>query len=454
MKQYATLFRDGKKQTNCRELFEDKNRTGQEKDLVNLYPRMRYQRIEGFGGAFTDAAGYVFSLMPEPLQKDFLNGYFSAEGLGYSFGRTSVDSCDFSRGMYAADDTPGDVSLARFDMERPMRYVLPLVLRAQETAGKPIQMMFTPWSPPAWMKTNASRKGGGKLKKEYYPVWAEYICRYLREAEKAGMRPCFLSSQNEPKASQTWDSCLFSGEEEGRFIREHLFPALRRNGLSHVALLIWDHNKERVFDRACETIRDAEMEKMVDGVAVHWYSGDHFEALQMIHDRFPDKRIVFSEACVEYSLYKGDNQLRNARMYAHELIGSLNHGLNVFLDWNLLLDEQGGPNHVGNFCDAPVMYNTQTGEMTRNLSFDYIGHFSRFIKPGAQRVGMSRFSDRLEVTAARNPDGSLCAVVMNPTAEKLSFSLRLNDRVWPVELEGDSISTFVFSLEETEQSSI
>ena len=445
MKQYTTHFRDGKKETELRELREEPKETGREKDLVNLYPQVGYQCIEGFGGAFTDAAGYVFSLMPEPLQEAFLEDCFSPEGLNYTFGRTSVDSCDFSRGMYAADDTPGDAGLADFNMTRPMQYVLPLYLRAQKKAGKPIQMMFTPWSPPAWMKTNGSRKDGGQLKEAYRSLWAEYICRYLLEAERAGMTPRFLSAQNEPKAAQTWDSCLFTGAEEREFIRHDLYPALQRNGLEHVSLLIWDHNKERAFERACETICDDEMAGMVDGVAVHWYSGDHFEALQMIHEKFPEKHIVFSEACVEYSLYKGDNQLHNARMYGHELIGSLNHGLNVFLDWNLLLDEQGGPNHVGNFCDAPMMYDSRNGVLTRNLSYDYIRHFSRFIQPGARRIGLSRFSGRIEVTAALNPDGSVCAVAMNPGSEAIPFFLRMNGRVWPAVLAGDSISTFVFS---------
>ena len=448
MKQYTTIFRNGQKQNVVQEVSEDPWKKSQENCMVNLYPQIRYQTIEGFGGAFTDAAGYVFSMMPQETRQAFLNGYFSKEGLNYSFGRTSIDSCDFSREMYAADDTPEDHGFSHFDMERPMRYVLPLLLQAQETAGRPLQMMLTPWSPPAWMKTNGSRKRGGQLKKDCYPIWAEYICHYLQEAEKLGMCPRFLSTQNEPKASQTWDSCLFSGEEEGEFIRDHLYPALQRNGLSRIGLLIWDHNKERAFDRACETMRDAEMERMVEGVAVHWYSGDHFEALQMIRDRFPDKRLVFSEGCVEYSLYKGDNQLRNARMYAHDLIGSLNHGLNVFLDWNLLLDEQGGPNHVGNFCDAPVMYDTKAGKMVRNLSFDYIGHFSHYIQPGARRIGMSRWKEGLEIMAAINPDGSICAVTMNADAEPLSFFLRLYDRVWPVVLAGDSISTFVFSSDE------
>ena len=140
MKQIATTFRDGKKETILRERFEDNNRVSQEKELVNLYPQVTYQCIEGFGGAFTDAAGYVFSRMPEETQKEFLNGYFSADGLGYTFGRTSVDSCDFSCDMYAADDTPGDDTLAHFSMARPLQYVLPLYLQEQETAGKPLQM--------------------------------------------------------------------------------------------------------------------------------------------------------------------------------------------------------------------------------------------------------------------------------------------------------------------------
>ncbi|MBR3108626.1 MAG: glucosylceramidase [Clostridia bacterium] len=448
MKQFTTLYRQGKKALAEKDCHAEESSRGQEKDLINLYPEIMYQRIEGFGGAFTDAAGYVYSLMPENLRRQLIRDYFSREGLGYTWGRTSVDSCDFSRETYESDSDPEDTDLKHFDVSRAARYVLPLLLDAQKEAGAPIRLMFTPWSPPAWMETNGSRLHGGQLKPENYDRWAAYISRYLTEFSRLGAHPAFLSPQNEPKASQTWDSCLFSVEEERLFIRDSLYPALAKQHLDHIGLLIWDHNKERAFDRACHILSDPETAKKVAGVAVHWYSGDHFEALQMIRDAFPEKTIVFSEACVEYSIHPGQNQLRNARMYAHEIIGDLNHGMSLFLDWNLLLDERGGPNHVGNYCDAPVMYDTKTGELRKNLSFDYIGHFSRFIQPGARRIGMSRFGDCIEVTAAQNPDGSVCAVVMNPGAETLSFSLRMKDRVWPVILEGDSISTFVFSSDE------
>ena len=444
MKQYLTLFKDGVRESVTRAIDADPKETDREKDLVNLYPEVTYQTVEGFGGAFTDAAGYVFSLMPEALRRSFIDGYFGPDGLGYTVGRTSVDSCDFSREMYAADDVPGDTALTRFDTSRAFKYVMPLFAAARAAAGRDLVMMMTPWSPPAWMKTNSSRVGGGALRPEYRAVWAEYICRYILEARKNGMKVELLSVQNEPKAVQTWDSCLFTAREEAAFVRDHLCPALKKHGLDDIAVLIWDHNKERAYERACEAMADPETEKLIGGVAVHWYSGDHFEALQMIRDRFPDKRIVFSEACVEYSLYREDNQLRNAQMYAHEIIGSLDHGMNIFLDWNLLLDEKGGPNHVGNYCDAPVMYDTRTGELRRNLSYDYIGHFSRYIRPGARRIGLSRFTDRLEATAAVNTDGSVTAVVLNRSGEDIPFFLRMGGRVWPVLQPGGSIGTYVF----------
>ena len=448
MKFYTTCYSDGNKQSALKEIFPDVNEKEREKELVNLYPQVRYQTIAGFGGAFTDSAGYMFAQMPPHLQDRLIDDYFSPEGLGYTIGRTSVDSCDFSLECYASCDTPGDMQLDGFDVSRAQKYMLPLLRRANQKAAQPIKMMLTPWTPPAWMKTNGSRLRGGMLKEEYYGLWAEYICRFIKQYQADGVDVCAVSSQNEPKAVQTWDSCLLSGTQERIFIRDHLYPALCRHGLDQLKVLIWDHNKERAFDRACETINDEVMDSIVDGVAVHWYSGDHFEALQMIRERYPDKLLVFSEACVEYSIYAEPDHLRNAQMYAHDIIGNLNHGLNAFIDWNLVLNEQGGPNHVGNYCDAPMMYDTRTGVLTKNLSYDYIGHFSRYIKPGAVRIGMSRFDTGLEVVAAQNPDGSIAVVTLNRQPKDVSFFLRLGDKVWPVQQPAQSISTCVITAQE------
>lgn len=440
MKQTTTLYQAQEKITQVSVLFPDSSERDREKGLINLYPDALYQTVTGFGGAFTDAAGYVYAQMPRERQQELIRAYFSPEGIRYTLGRTSIDSCDFSTELY--DSLPENAAdFASFDPSRAERYVLPLLRDAQEAAGKPIAMMLTPWSPPAWMKTNRSRVRGGELKEEYAPMWAEYICRYIEAYRAQGVDVRLLSVQNEPKAVQTWDSCLFTAAQEREFVRRHLSPAMKRHGLENIALLVWDHNKERAYERAVEAMADEEAARLIGGVAVHWYSGDHFESLQLIRDRFPDKQIVFSEACVEYGVLGSGNDLRNAQMYAHDMIGNFNHGMNAFLDWNLLLDEKGGPNHVGNYCDAPIMYDTRTGRLQKKLSYDYIGHFSRYVQPGARRMGLSRFSDLLEATAFLNPDGSMCAVVLNRQTEDVPFFLRVRGRVYPMMQAASSIST-------------
>ncbi|MGN1020490.1 MAG: glycoside hydrolase family 30 beta sandwich domain-containing protein [Aristaeellaceae bacterium] len=439
MKQTTTLFTGGRKRVSGRTLAWDERETGREKDLINLYPDVQYQTLRGFGGAFTDAAGYVYAQMPREKQLDMIRACYSPEGLGYTLGRASVDSCGFSAEQY--DSLPEGAALSGMDVSRAGRYVLPMLADAQQAAGRPIAMMLTPWSPPAWIKTNGSRVGGGALKEEYAPLWAEYICRCIRAYQAQGADVRLLSVQNEPRAVQRWDSCIFTAAQEREFIRRHLGPALRRHGLDGICLLIWDHNRERVWERAVETIADDEMERLVGGVAMHGYAGDHFEALQMLRDRFPDKELILSEACVEYSVHGGGHQLRNAQMYAHDIIGCLNHGMNAFLAWNLLLDGRGGSNHAGNYCDAPIMYDAATGELRRNLSYEYIGHFTRYLKPGARRIGISRFDERVEVTAFRNPDGGIAAVLLNRRKEDAACFLRMGGRVCPVTLPAGSIST-------------
>lgn len=414
-----------------------------EKGIVNLYPEAVFQTIYGFGGALTESAGYVFSKIDPQAQKEILDAYYGKDGLGYTMARTHIDSCDFSIGHYAAMDDPNDTELATFSLDRAQQYVLPLFARANEVAGKPLVTMLTPWSPPAFMKTNDDRDHGGYLREEYYPLWARYICKYIQEYRAKGIDVRLLSVQNEPKAIQIWDSCLFTAAQEREFIRGHLAPELRRAGLSDVSLLIWDHNKERAYDRARDVISDSEMDSLVDGVAVHWYSGDHFEALELIKKAFPNKRIIFSEACVEYLVLSEQNQLINAQMYAHEIIGSLNGGLDTFLDWNIILDQNGGPNHVNNYCDAPVMCNLDTGRWSKNLSYYYIGHFSKYIKPQAVRIGCSRFTQELEVTAVQNPDGSLCTVVMNPQDADISFTLRIKGKLCKLTAKAHSINTCI-----------
>lgn len=414
---------------------------GKEKNLINLYPRHRYQTFDGFGGAITESAAYVYSLMDDGDKKRLIDEYFRPGGMDYRFVRLSLDSCDFSLGHYEADGDEEDAALERFSLERVEKTVLPMLRDAEAAHGDKLRVMLSPWSPPAYMKTNGERNRGGKLRPEYRKRWAEYICRYILELRARGFRAELLTLQNEPKAAQRWDSCIYTAREEKEFLRDFMWPALCRHGLEDVEIYLWDHNKERALEWA-ETIIDDSTAHMVAGIAFHWYSGDHFEALRMIRERFPDKKLLLSEACIEFSKFGAHSGLYGGEKYAHELIGNLNEGMSVFLDWNLLLDETGGPNHVSNFCDAPFLYDRDEKRLEPREIYHYLSHFTHFIKPDSVRIGLSRYTDKLEATAFEN-GGEICVILLNRTDEELPARIRLGNETAEVAVMPHAICTGV-----------
>lgn len=423
---YSTTFTKQKRNTikNEYQFMEDQ---GIEDHLLNLYPNVKYQVWEGFGGAVTDSSGYVFSKMSKTEQESMISRYFDVSEMGYTIVRVPLDSCDFSRGHYEAVSAKGDLELSTFSLEHIENTIIPLLEAAKiKTKGK-LKVMLSPWSPPAFTKTNGERNNGGKLKKEYYEFWAQYICRYIKEIYKRGFEVNRMTLQNEPKAVQTWDSCIFSAEEEKEFLRDYMWPALQKNKLSDIEIFIWDHNKERVYERACEII-DNETDFMIAGIAFHWYSGDHFDTLKMVKEQFPNKKLILSEACIEYSKFSKDDYLLNAQKYAHDIIGNMNNGMTAFYDWNILLDGEGGPNHVGNFCDAPFMYDYENNKLTEKNTVAYIWHFSHFIRSKAVRIGYSKYTDELEITAFQNIDRTIAVVILNKHVKEISLNVRLSER--------------------------
>lgn len=412
-----------------------------ENELINLYPQMKYQTMEGFGGAVTDSAGYIFSLLDEEQKERMVKQYFGKEGMKYNLVRIPIDSCDFSLEHYEAASDADDEKFEKFSFERVEKYILPLLDAVEKEHGEKLEIMLSPWSPPAYMKTNGERNHGGKLKPEYRKRWAEYICRYIEEYQRRGYLVTRLTLQNEPKAIQTWDSCVYTAEEQKEFLRDYMWPALREHGMEKIQIYLWDHNKERVLEWA-EAIMDEETADMVSGMAFHWYSGDHFEALRMVKERFPDKKLLLSEACIEYSKYSADDYLGNAQKYAHDIIGNLNEGMGTFVDWNLVLDEKGGPNHVGNFCDAPYLYDTKKKELQESNILGYLWHFSHFIEAGAVRIGVTRYTDKLEVTAFEK-NGRITFVILNRTDEKIPAYIRIQNECVKIVVEKQSVSSGV-----------
>lgn len=406
----------------------------------------QYQVFEGFGGAFTEAAAVTFYKLPEALRAQILKAYFDEkEGHGYRFCRTHINSCDFSTGNYAYTEVPGDVKFEHFSIDRDRQALIPLIKEATKAAGGTMQLLATPWSPPAWMKTNGKMNNGGQLKPEYRETWARYYARYIHEYEKEGIPIWGVSVQNEPEAVQTWDSCVYSGEEERDFVRDHLGPTLAREGLSDKKIVIWDHNRDRMFERAKLVYDDPEAASYVWGTGFHWYVGDNFDNVQLTHDAYPDKQLLFTEGCQEAGTHH--NSWDIGERYARSIINDLNRWTVGWIDWNLILNEAGGPNHVGNFCSAPVIANLTSNVVYYESSFYYIGHFSRYIRPGAKRVLCATTMDELEATAFVNPDGKVAVVVMNRAPVKLPFMLKHNGKGAKAEIPPHSIVTLLFQAE-------
>ncbi|WP_099469246.1 glycoside hydrolase family 30 protein [Konateibacter massiliensis] len=411
--------------------------------VVNVYPEVKYQNFRGFGGAFTEASAHNYALLSNDKKKNIIADYFSKDGLRYNFGRVHMNSCDFGLGNYTYIED-GDVELKTFDIAHDYIEIIPMIMDAQAAVENPMEFLMTPWSPPPFFKTNGDMNHGGKLKAEYYQSWAEYFVKFIRAYEAAGIHIGYLTIQNEPMAVQTWDSCVYTSEEESLFVREHLGPTLEAAGLGYVKMFVWDHNKEEAYQRFKETVADANAEKYIAGAAVHWYTGDHFDSIELIKRQYPDKEVFFTEGCVEYSRFADSGEVEKAEMYAHDILGNLNGGINASLDWNLLLDEKGGPNHVGNFCAAPLMCNPSKNTYEKRLTYYYIGQFSRYIKAGAVRIGTTKYSGKLEVTGFLNPDGERVIVVLNTTKDELPVTLREEGLGIETAVAPHSIQTYLY----------
>lgn len=413
---------------------------GGEMRLLKAYPNITYQKILGMGGAFTEASAYTYANMSKKSQKELISLYFGEDGNKYNFCRTHIQSCDFSLGNYAYVEDKSDMELHTFSMERDEKYLIPFIQAALDANGE-LQLLASPWSPPAFMKTNENMNHGGHLKQEYYSMWADMIVRYIDEYQNKGIRISRLTIQNEPAAVQTWDSCIFSGTEEAEFAVAYLRPALDQSHHADVKINIWDHNKEKMLDRVQESFQVVGSQEAVDGIAFHWYTGDHFETLQETARQYPEKELIFTEGCVEYSRYASDNQVAHAELYAHDILGDFKAGMNGYIDWNLILDQKGGPNHVENYCDAPIMCDVQKDTIDVKLSYYYIGHFSRFIKPGAKRMLVSSFHKNIEAVGFVNPDGEKIVVALNTSDDDIAFTFTDKTNSTEVIIQKHSILT-------------
>lgn len=420
--------------------------------IVNIYDDVIYQEILGFGGAFTESSAYVFSLLDEEKKKRFLKLYFDrADGIGYNFGRTHINSCDFSLDTYSSV-ADGDKLLDTFSLKRERKYIIPFIKNAMEYCPEEIYLFASPWSPPAYMKDNNNMLHGGRLLDEYKSIWADYYVRYIKEMAKENIRIRCVTVQNEPAAVQTWESCNYSAEEEQEFIDKYLIHSLDSAGLADIGIMIWDHNKEKVYDRAKKILGNKKIADRVSAVAHHWYSGDHFEGPRLVWEQL-HKPLVCSEFCGAIT----DDVNLLAERYGVEICENLNNFVIASCDWNLLLDQKGGPYHdrtaktegglleaKDDGCFAPILYDTSENELIVTPIYYYIGHFSKYIRRGAKRVATTKHSKYLYVCAFVNPDGSKVCVILNTADTELYSTLRYRGGCTSNIMKPHSITTFLF----------
>lgn len=413
---------------------------------VFVDPGHRFQTFLGIGGAFTDAAAETFAKLPAVRQSEFLQACFdSVNGIGYNWGRTHMNSCDFSSDMYTYVGD-GDKELATFSIAHDEKFKIPLIRKAMQTAGK-LNLFVSSWSPPAWMKDNNDRLHGGKLKPEYFQTWANYYVKYIRALEKAGVPVWGLSVQNEPMARQIWESCMYTAEEERDFIKNFLGPTLHSSNLGGMKLIAWDHNRDLMFQRASTLLSDPEAAKYIWGIGFHWYEvwNGHFqyENVKRVAETFPETNLLLTEACNYPFSWQTFGQWKWGERYGENMIHDFNNGAVAWTDWNILLDETGGPNHVKGFCFAPIHAKTQEGTLHYMNSYYYIGHFSKFIRPGARRVVSSSSRVQLLTTAFLNSNGKLAIVVMNETSEKIPYRMYIGGQAVVTTSLPHSIQTLV-----------
>jgi glucosylceramidase len=414
---------------------------------VFVDPSETFQTFLGIGGALTDASAETFAKLPAAKQQEVLTAYFDKEkGIGYTLARTNINSCDFSSDTYTYI-AEGDKELKTFNLAHDEKFKIPFIKKAMDVAGH-LDFYVSPWSPPAWMKDNNNMLQGGHLKPEYYDAWANYFVRFIQEYEKRGIPVWGLSVQNEPMARQTWESCIYTAEEERDFIKKSLGPTLQRSGLGSKKLIAWDHNRDLIYQRASTYLHDPEAAKYIWGIGFHWYEdwngGLQFDNVRRVYESFPDKNLLLTEACNFPFSWETINQWKWGERYGQNMIQDFNNGAVAWTDWNIMLDETGGPNHVKNFCFAPIHAKTKEGTLHYMNSYYYIGHFSKFIQPGARRIVSSSSRAQLLTTAFQNPDGSIAVVVMNPTSEKISYRLWMKGQAAETVSLPHSIATLLF----------
>ena len=443
--------------------------------IVTLLLEERYQEIKGFGGSFTESSAYVLSQISEVNCDRIVEAYFGDSGAKYSLTRTTMGSCDFALQSYSYASVPDDCTLQHFSIEHDKTRLIPFIKKAQSKSSEGFKIIASPWSAPPWMKDN-NHWCGGKLLPHHYLSWALYFTKYINSYEKEGITIWAVTIENEPLGNDSnWESMHFTPQEMNDFAKNYLKPNFIEHNLN-VKILGYDQNRDsEMIDWVDTMYGHINFEQVYDGIAVHWYGSTYevfSENLQYTHQLVPHKLIINTEACIDAQgpRWKDDQWYwsENAtdwgytwapenkkylhppyspvKRYVLDIIGCMNNWVNGWIDWNMVLDRQGGPNWAKNWCIAPVIVDVQSDEVYFTPLYYVMTHFSRFIRPGAVRLGFTNEDASLQLTSVQNLDSSIITVLYNPTFEYKNVKLLLFQKAINTIMKPQSIQTLVIQI--------
>ena len=438
-------------------------------NLVRILPEKKFQTITGFGGSFTEASASLLNRLGKENRAKVLEAYFGESGARYSLTRTHMNSCDFSLSNYSYAPVEGDVDLEHFSVQEDMDDIIPMIKEAQEISKEGFKIIASPWTAPKWMKDNNDYRGG-KLLPKYNDTWALFFSKYLKAYTSKGIAIWGITVENEPLGNDNnWDSMHFTAEEMTSFVQNHLGPKLEANG-HDVKILGYDQNRDHLKDWVDVMYENASTSKYYAGTAIHWYAStyDIFpEELQYAHKKAPKKYLIQTEACVDSEIPKWKDdawywkkeatdwgwdwapdkdkylhpKYAPVNRYARDIIGCMNNWVDGWVDWNTVLDKQGGPNWFKNWCVAPIIEDPESDEVYFTPIYYTMSHFSKFVRPGAVRIGIETSDKELLSTAFSNPDGSIAVVLFNEKEDKKTFTISLGEKAVTVAISGKAIQT-------------
>lgn len=439
--------------------------------IININPDDTYQEILGFGGSFTESAAYVINNLLQSKLNEILEAYFSPNGAAYSLTRTHINSCDFSVKNYAYANVEGDTQLVNFSIDEDRQDLIPLIKNSMRIENAQFKIIASPWTAPPWMKDNNSWNGG-VLKPEYYATWAHYFSKYIKAYKNEGIEIWGVTVENEPLGNgEQWESMIFTPATMRQFVNSYLGPRFEQDSIFS-KILIYDQNRDQVEQWASEILSDKQSAKYIWGTAVHWYSSTvkwYPDELNAVHNHFPEKHIIHTEGCIdsEVPVWKDDDwywrkeatdwgydwapeqdkplhpKYAPVYRYARDIIGCLNSWVVGWIDWNIVLNRQGGPNHANNWCIAPIIVDSKSQEIYYTPLYYIMCHFSKYIKPGAIRIGLKSKIQDLMYTGCRNKDSILVVVVLNHKSTDYDYEIKLAGKSAQLNIPGHSIQTLI-----------